>query len=97
MLSRTLSPNRTNRASSGGAGASGHAGPFDLDAFIASLAPAFRPVDVPPEQWQGALMHRELTPQEQAAREWYFEQRIAQALARFRASRRRCRDPAGRR
>jgi hypothetical protein len=95
MWNRTALRNRTSRRSPNGAEASGHAGPFDLDTFIASLAPPFPPVDVPPEQWQGALTHRELTPQEQLAREWYFEQRITQALARFRASR-RCRDPAGR-
>jgi hypothetical protein len=86
MPNTTLSPNRTGRSLSSRS-ADGHAGPFELDVLIASLPSPFHHADVPPQHWQRALAHRLLTPQEQAAREWYFEQRIGEALARFRASR----------
>ena len=41
------------------------------------------PVPVPAAHWQGAAGRRTLTPQEQAARESYFERRAAEAMARI--------------
>jgi hypothetical protein len=97
MRNGTLSLNHSGPSSHADQASAGRGGPADLDVLLASVASRFHPVDIPPEQWQGALAHRPLSPQEQAAREWYFEQRISQALARFRASRNRTPELAGRR
>ena len=65
---------------------------FDVEPFIADVeltagdtphpAPAPEPGDGPDRSWQAAVGRRMLTPQEQAARERYFDAKAAEAVAR---------------
>ena len=59
---------------------------FAYSLFISMAELPAAAAGMPQEQWQGALAYRPLTPQEQAAREAYFERRIAEALAHVRTS-----------
>ncbi len=58
---------------------------FHYELFIkaANLPPRTR--EIPPEHWQAALKYRTLTPQEQAARERYFQRRSHESLRRLAA------------
>jgi len=56
---------------------------FFYELFIATADLPPTPHEMPPHQWQAALKYRTLTPQEQAARERYFERKSAEALARI--------------
>ena len=60
---------------------------FCYELFIAAAGFPPRPREVPPEHWQAALKYRTLTPQEQAARERYFQRRTREAIRRVSAGR----------
>lgn len=59
---------------------------FFYDLFIATSYMPPKPREMPPQQWQAALKYRTLTPQEQAARERYFERKSAEALRKLTAA-----------
>ena len=54
---------------------------FAYSLFLA--APELPAPAIPPEHWQAALRYRQLTPQEQSAREQYFERKASEALAKL--------------
>ena len=53
------------------------------DAFRPTRKNVALPVEVPTRQWMAAIGRRNLTPAELAARKAYFDQQIAQSLARI--------------
>ncbi len=53
---------------------------FFYELFIATPDMPPKPREIPCEQWQAALKYRTLTPQEQAARERYFERKSDEVL-----------------
>ena len=55
---------------------------FCYELFIEAAGLPSKPREIPPEHWQAALKYRTLTPQEQAARERYFERRARQSTRR---------------
>jgi len=58
---------------------------FCYELFIQAAGLPPMPREMPPEHWQAALKYRTLTPQEQAARERYFERRTHESLRRLAA------------
>ncbi len=61
-------------------GEAGEESVFFYDLFIATSDLPPKPRDIPCQQWQAALKYRTLTPEEQAARERYFERKSDQVL-----------------
>jgi hypothetical protein len=55
---------------------------FSYELFLEAAGLPPMPREMPPEHWQAALKHRTLTPQEQAARERYFQRRTHECLRR---------------
>ena len=53
---------------------------FFYDLFIATSDLPPKPREIPCQQWQAALKYRTLTPEEQSARERYFERKSDEAL-----------------
>ena len=56
---------------------------FCYELFIQAAGLPPMPREMPPEHWQAALNYRTLTPQEQAARERYFERRTHESIRRL--------------
>ncbi len=57
-------------------------GAFTFSLLLEGLELKAAGADVPPEQWQEAVGRRLLTPQEEAARQRYFDLRAHLAVAR---------------
>lgn len=73
-------------AEAGLSGAEGDESVIFYDMFIATADIPPKPREMPHQQWQAALKYRALTPDEQAARERYFERKSHEVLSKWAAA-----------